>query len=44
MKYLYKYPQAPYPHDEIVGRAAAAGGTSPSTSSSTPAFSRTIED
>ena len=40
MKFLYKYPQAAFPYDDMVRRTGTATGTSWSTSWSTPACSR----
>ena len=42
MKYLYKYPQAAYPYDDLVRhQPQRAAGTRPSTNCSTPACSTT---
>ena len=39
MKYLYKYPQAAYPYDDLVTTNRGRGKHEPSTSCSTPASS-----
>ena len=35
MKYLYKYPQAAFPYDELLKKTAVAAGTNPNTNFST---------
>ena len=41
MKYLYKYPQAAYPYEDLVGRTGGGRGKRWSMSYSIPASSRT---